>query len=157
MLTISIDGKITDVNEASVNITGHPRETLIGSDFSDYFTEPEKAGEGYRRAFEKGFVSDFPLTIKHTEGKLTDLLYNASVYRDESGKIQGIFAAARDITAQKKLAEKEIAEREKESLRIAELEKFTKLSVGRELKMIELKNEIEALKLKLNKSENYES
>lgn len=157
LLTISIDGKITDVNEASVNITGHTRETLIGSDFSDYFTDHEKAREGYRQVFEKGFVSDLPLTLKHTEGKLTDVSYNASVYRDERGKIQGIFAAARDITAQKKLAENEIAEREKESLRIAELEKFTKLSVGRELKMIDLKNEIAALKSQLSKPKNYES
>ena len=101
LVTISDSGKITDVNEASVNITGVPREKLIGTDFSNYFTEPEKAEDGYLRVFEKGLVSDYPLTIKHIDGKLTDVLYNASVYKDDKGKVLGVFAAARDITEQK--------------------------------------------------------
>jgi len=58
-----------------------PRDKLIGTDFSDYFTEPEKAREGYQQVFAKGFVTDYPLTIRHKDGKLTDVLYNASVYR----------------------------------------------------------------------------
>src|SRR4029079_5950758 len=101
LVTISPEGKITDVNEASVNATGYPREKLIGNDFSDYFTEPEKAKEGYKQVFEKGFVSDYPLTIRHKNGKLTDVLYNATVYKDELNNVLGVFAAARDITAQK--------------------------------------------------------
>lgn len=145
LVTISADGKILDVNEASVKVTGVSREKLIGTDFSNYFTEPSKAQEGYRQVFEKSFVADYPLTIRHASGKLTDVLYNASVYKDNKGNVLGVFAAARDITAQKQLAEKEIAEREKELLRIEELERFRKLTVGRELKMIELKKEIEGL------------
>ncbi len=82
LVTISPDGKITDVNEATIKITGVPREKLIGTDFSDYFTEPEKAREGYQQVFAKGFVTDYPLTIRHRDGHLTDVLYNASVYRD---------------------------------------------------------------------------
>ena len=104
LVTISINGKITDVNEASIKVTGIPREELIGNDFSNYFTEPKKAEEGYRQVFEKGFVSDYPLTIKHKNGKLTDVLYNASVYKDDKGNVLGVFAAARDITAQKMLS-----------------------------------------------------
>jgi PAS domain S-box-containing protein len=102
LVTISADGKITDVNEASVKVTGISREKLIGMDFSNYFTEPEKAQEGYRQVFEKGFVADYPLTIKHKNGKLTDVLYNASVYKDDKGNVLGVFAAARDITQSKK-------------------------------------------------------
>jgi len=109
LVTISPEGKITDVNEASVKVTGVPREKLIGTDFADYFTEPEKAREGYKKVFEKSIVSDYPLTIRHENGKLTDVLYNASVYKDDKGNVLGVFAAARDITEQKRI-EKELIE-----------------------------------------------
>ncbi len=102
LVTISPEGKITDVNEGSVKVTGVSRDKLIGADFSDYFTEPEKAREGYREAFSKGSVTDYPLTIRRDDGRLTDVLYNASIYRDVEGKVLGVFAAARDVTEQKK-------------------------------------------------------
>lgn len=104
LVTINVEGKITDVNEASIKVTGISREKLIGTDFSSYFTEPEKAQEGYRQVFEKSFVADYPLTIKHQNGKLTDVLYNASVYKDDKGDVIGVFAAARDVTEQKLLS-----------------------------------------------------
>ncbi|MDQ3234399.1 MAG: PAS domain S-box protein, partial [Pseudobdellovibrionaceae bacterium] len=105
LVTISAEGKITDVNEATINITGVEREKLIGTDFSDYFTEPQKAREGYKQVFEKGFVTDYPLTICHRVGRLTDVLYNASVYRDSRGNVLGVFAAARDVTTQKQASQ----------------------------------------------------
>jgi len=105
LVTISADGKITDVNEASIKVTGVEREKLIDTDFSDYFTEPQKAEEGYQQVFEKGFVADYPLTIKDKNGKLTDVLYNASVYKDGKGKVLGVFAAARDVTSQKQASQ----------------------------------------------------
>jgi PAS domain S-box-containing protein len=146
LVTISPDGKITDVNAATVKVTGVPREQLTGTDFSNYFTEPEKARQGYQQVFAVGSVTDYPLTIRHKQGELTDVLYNASVYRDASGNVLGVFAAARDVTARKK-AEAQLAEqRQRELERLAELEKFQKLTVGRELKMVELKKEIEDLK-----------
>ncbi len=149
LVTISADGKITDVNEATIKVTGVSREKLIGTDFANYFTEPETAREGYMQVLAKGYVTDYPLTIRHGEGKLTNVLYNASVYKDVAGNALGVFAAARDITAQKK-AEAQVAEqRTKELERLAELERFQRLTVGRELKMIELKKEIEELKRRL--------
>ena len=102
LVTINPEGKITDVNEATVQATGSSREQLIGSDFSEYFTEPEKAKAGYRQVFTEGFVKDYPLAIRHKSGKITDVLYNAALYRNEVGEIQGVFAAARDITELKK-------------------------------------------------------
>ncbi|MDQ3099634.1 MAG: ATP-binding protein, partial [bacterium] len=102
LVTISPDGKITDVNDATIKVTGIPKENLIDTDFSNYFTEPEKASEGYQQVFKKGFVTDYPLTIRHADGKrLTDVLYNASVYKDDKDNVLGIFAAARDITERK--------------------------------------------------------
>ena len=152
LVTISPAGTITDVNEATVKVTGLSRNELIGTDFSTYFTEPAKAREGYQQVFAQGSVTDYPLTIRHRNGALTEVLYNASVYKDVDGNVLGVFAAARDVTAQRK-AEGQIAEqrmlaeqRTKELEKLAELERFQKLTVGRELKMIELKKEIEELK-----------
>jgi PAS domain S-box-containing protein len=98
LVTISADGKITDVNNATERVTGVNRDKLIGTDFADYFTEPEKAREGYQLVFFEGFVTDYPLAIRHVSGKVIEVLYNASVYRDEKGCILGVFAAARNIT-----------------------------------------------------------
>jgi PAS domain S-box-containing protein len=103
LVTINPEGKVTDVNSATELATGVSREQLIGSDFSDYFTEPEKAREGYRTAFLKGTVRDYPLAIRHRSGMITDVLYNATIYRNEAGEIQGILAAARDITETKEI------------------------------------------------------
>jgi PAS domain S-box-containing protein len=146
LVTISAEGKITDVNEATVKVTGVARERLVATDFANYFTEPEKAREGYQRVFSQGFVTDYPLTIRHVDGRLTDVLYNASVYRDSSGKVLGVFAAARDVTELKRTEAELANQRARELERLAELERFHKLTVGRELKMIELKKEIEQLK-----------
>ncbi|MGB9939098.1 AAA family ATPase [Methanosarcina sp.] len=102
LVTIGPDGKITDVNKATELVTGYSREELIGTDFSEYFTKPEKARKGYQHVFQKGLVRDYPLRIQHKDGHITPVLYNASIYRDESGEVIGIFAAARDITELKK-------------------------------------------------------
>ena len=107
LVTISQEGKITDVNEATLKVTGMHREELVGTDFSNYFTEPDKAREGYQGVFAKGFVTDYPLTIRHKDGHVTDVLYNASVYRNEAGEVLGVFATARDIT-ERKLAEQKL-------------------------------------------------
>ena len=107
LFTISPEGKITDMNNASVNITGVSRENLIGTDFFDYFTEPRKAREVYREVFANGFVSDYPLTIR--DGKLTDVLFNGSVYKDDKGAVLGVVVVARDITEQRRI-EKENTE-----------------------------------------------
>jgi PAS domain S-box-containing protein len=149
LVTISPEGKITDVNEATIKVTGLPREKLIGTDFANYFVEPEKAREGYQRVFSRGFVTDYPLTIRHVNGRLTDVLYNASVYRDAQGNALGIFAAARDVSALKKTEAELADQRGRELERLAELERFQKLTIGRELRMIELKKEIEDLKRRI--------
>ncbi len=102
LVTISAQGKITDVNEASAQATGVAREQLIGTDFCDYFTSPDEARTGYQKVFSEGFVRDYPLAIRHTTGRIMDVLYNASVYKDDKGQVLGVFAAARDVTERKR-------------------------------------------------------
>ena len=106
LVTIGIDGKITDVNIATENATGFSRETLIGSDFSCFFTEPGKAIIGYKRVLEEKFIVDYPLTIHHKSNKLMNVMFNGSVYYNEEGELIGVFAAARDITQLKESEEK---------------------------------------------------
>ena len=106
LVTISPDGKITDVNSATEKVTGFSRKELIGADFSNYFTDPARAGAGYQQVFREGWVQDYELEIRHRDGHITPVVYNASVYRDEAGEVIGVFAAARDIT-QRKRAEAE--------------------------------------------------
>ncbi len=109
LVTINPDGKITDVNEATMRATGIAREALVGSDFSNYFTEPDKARSGYREVYARGFVTDYPLAIRHVSGAVTDVLYNASLYRDEKGEVAGVFAAARDVSALKRAEQDRLA------------------------------------------------
>ena len=104
LVTISAEGKITDMNEALVNITGMSRLELTDSDFFDYFTEFQKAREVYEEVFAKGSVANSPLTIRHKDGKLTDVLFNGSVYKDDKGNVLGVVVVARDITDQKRVA-----------------------------------------------------
>jgi PAS domain S-box-containing protein len=104
LVTINTNGKITDMNEALVNITGMTRNELTDSDFFDYFTEQQKAREVYQEVFEKGSVADSPLTLRHKEGKLTDVLFNGSVYKDDKGNVVGVVIVARDVTDQKRVA-----------------------------------------------------
>ncbi len=102
LVTINAEGKITDANKATEEVTGYARDELIGSDFSDYFTEPEVARRGYQQVFADGFVKDYALAIQNKSGSITDVMYNATVYQDEAGKVQGVFAAARDLTELKR-------------------------------------------------------
>ncbi|MCC7264602.1 MAG: PAS domain S-box protein [Candidatus Latescibacteria bacterium] len=122
LVTISPEGKIMDVNQATETATGYPREELIDTDFCDYFAEPETARRGYQRAFHDGLVRDYPMELRHRDGRVISVLYNASVYRDEAGTVIGVFAAARDLTERKRL--------EQELIRIQRLRAVGELSAG---------------------------
>jgi len=96
------NGIITDVNTATEKATGLPREKIIGTDFSEYFTEPDKARVAYKQVFDIGKVINYELNLKHINGSSIPVLYNASVYKDDEGEVIGVFAAARDITTIRK-------------------------------------------------------
>jgi PAS domain S-box-containing protein len=109
LVAISPEGKITDVNAATEEATGRDRRELVGADFTECFTEPEKARESYQNVLANGLTRDYPLTIRHASGHTTDVLYNASLFRDEAGAVQGVFAAARDVTERRR-AERSMVE-----------------------------------------------
>jgi len=102
LVAISSDGTITDVNTATEEATGVPRDRLIGSDFASYLTEPDKARAGFRNVLEVGVVRDFPLTLKRASGETMDVLYSGTVHRDAAGEVQGVLITARDVTEAKK-------------------------------------------------------
>ncbi len=109
MITISREGRIADVNQAMVRTTGFDEKSLIGTDFSGYFTNPESARAAYRKAFEEGDISDYELDLKHRDGSTMPALCNAAIYKDAQGKVLGVFATVRDITERKR-AEEEISQ-----------------------------------------------
>lgn len=109
LVTINSKGKITDVNEALIRVTGIDRNNLINTNFSHYFTDRQKAQEGYLEVLRKGYANDYPLTIIHKNGTLTDISFNASIYNDDLGNFEGIVIVARDVTEQKRTA-KELTE-----------------------------------------------
>ncbi|RBN51345.1 response regulator [Flavobacterium psychrolimnae] len=103
LFAISPEGKITDMNNASVEVTGIGRQELIGTNFFEYFTEPEKALEVYQKVFEKGFIADSPLILRHKNGKLIHVLFNGAVYNDDKENVLGAAIVARDVTNQKRI------------------------------------------------------
>jgi PAS domain S-box-containing protein len=105
LVTVSPDLTVTDVNDQMVRLTGCSRDELVGSSFKDYFTEPERASAGVRQTLEEGMVTNYELALKSRTGKRTVVSFNAGTFKDTAGKVAGILAAARDITAQKKLEE----------------------------------------------------
>ncbi|UFS69584.1 PAS domain S-box protein [Geomonas sp. RF6] len=109
LLTMSPQGEISDVNEAMMALTGRSREALVGSFFAEHFTDPEKAREVRAKVFAEGSLRDYPLTLRSLSGQLSEVLYNAVVYRDEAGEVAGAFAAARDMT-QRQAIEAELRE-----------------------------------------------
>ena len=72
-VVVNLEGKITDVNQAFIKATGITRVKLINTDFSNHFNDSIKAKEAYLKVFKKGFVIDYPLTLKHKNGNLTDI------------------------------------------------------------------------------------
>ncbi|MBI4402567.1 MAG: PAS domain S-box protein [Deltaproteobacteria bacterium] len=103
LMTTDPLGVITDVNQQMEALTGYSREELIGTPCKNYFTDPKSAEEGVKRVIREGKVTNYELTVKSKTGTKTVVSYNAVTFEDEGGKLQGVFAAARDITEQKKL------------------------------------------------------
>jgi PAS domain S-box-containing protein len=107
-------GIITDVNKQMEALTGCTRDELIGAPFKDYFTNPERAEAGIKLVLGEGKVIDYELTARARDGKETVVSYSATTFHDRDRKLQGVFAAARDVTERK---------RYEQSLRLADQRK----------------------------------
>ncbi len=105
LVTVDPAGTITDVNDRMCQMTGYHRAELIGTPFADYFTDPERARTGVQQTFDAGFVTEYALTLVARTRRLLQVSFNASVFKDPSGNVKGIFASARDITDRVRLEE----------------------------------------------------
>ena len=109
LITTDPRGIITDVNKQMEALTGCTRDELIGAPFKDYFTEPERAEAGIKLVLGEGKVTDYELTARARDGQETVVSYNATTFHDRDRKLQGVFAAARDVTERSRL-EKQMRE-----------------------------------------------
>jgi len=105
LITTDPRGIITDVNKQMEALTGCTRDELIGAPFKGYFTDPERAQAGIKLVLGEGKVTDYELTARARDGKETVVSYNASTFHDRDRKLQGVFAAARDVTERKRYEE----------------------------------------------------
>jgi diguanylate cyclase (GGDEF)-like protein/PAS domain S-box-containing protein len=121
IMTVSPEGKITDINEAAVRALDKPRETIIASDFASYFTEPDRAQVACRTVLATGYVTNYQLTIRQSSDELIHVLLNASIYRNPQGEPEGVFAAARDVTEQRRRTEELARLHEQMTATVAEL------------------------------------
>ena len=103
LMTTDPLGIITDINQQMEALTGFSREHLVGSPFKQYFTDPDRAEDGIRQVLHEGKVTNYELTAQSRDGTTTVVSYNASTFFDHDGKLQGVFAAARDVTEQRTL------------------------------------------------------
>ncbi len=107
LMTTDPAGIITDVNQQMASLTGCTRDELIGAPFKNYFTDPARAENAIHLVLSKKKVTNYELTARDRDGKETVVSYNATTFYDRNRRLQGVFAAARDIT-ERKLAEKQI-------------------------------------------------
>ena len=103
IMTTDPSGIITDVNKQMEALTGCTRDELIGAPFKNYFTDPERAEASIKAVLSEKKVSGYELTARARDGKETVVSYNAMTFYDRDRRLQGVFAAARDITERKRL------------------------------------------------------
>ncbi len=116
LMTTNPSGIITDVNKQMEALTGCTRDELIGSPFKSHFTDPERAGAGIKLVLNEKKVTDFELTACARDGKKTVVSCNATTFYDRDRTLQGVFAAARDVTERKQVeAELQLAKAAAES------------------------------------------
>ena len=110
LMTCDPRGIITDINKQTETLTGCTRDELIGAPFKNYFTDPARAEAGIKRVLNEGKVTNYELTARARDGKETVVSYNATTFHDRDRSLQGVFAAARDVTELKRFEQTLAAE-----------------------------------------------
>jgi PAS domain S-box-containing protein len=157
LMTVNADGKIMDINMATARITGVDREKLLGSDLTEYFTDPEEARRAYTIAFSEGTVRDYPLIVKNINGEVREVLFTATIFKDVKGDVVGVFASVHDITDFRKIEE----ELRKSKEMLEKINKYENDIRENERELIsreihdELGQSLTALKLDLGRMKNY--
>ena len=103
LMTTDPSGIITDINKQMEDLTGCTRDELIGAPFKSYFTDPERAAAGIQLVLSENKVTNYELTARARNGRQTVVSYNATTFYDRDRRLQGVFAAARDVTEGKRL------------------------------------------------------
>ena len=103
LMTTDPSGTITDVNKQMEALTGCTRDELIGAPFKNYFTDPERAEAGIKLVLAEKKVTNYELTARTRDGAQTVVSYNATTFYDRDRRLQGVFAAARDVTERKRV------------------------------------------------------
>jgi PAS domain S-box-containing protein len=101
-MTTDPAGIITDVNKQMEALTGSTRDELIGAPFKNYFTDPQRAEASIKLALRGNRVTNYELTARNWDGSETVVSFNATTFYDRDRKLQGVFAAARDVTELKR-------------------------------------------------------
>jgi PAS domain S-box-containing protein len=101
LITTDPSGIISDVNKQMEALTGCTRDELIGAPFKNYFTDAERAEAGINRVLSQTKLTNYELTARGRDGRETVVSYNATTFYDRDRNLQGVFAAARDITERK--------------------------------------------------------
>jgi PAS domain S-box-containing protein len=103
LMTTDPSGIISDVNKQMEALTGCTRDELIGAPFKNYFTDPQRAEAAIKRVLNENKVTNYELTARDRDGRETVVSYNATTFYDRDRNLQGVFAAARDVTERKLL------------------------------------------------------
>jgi PAS domain S-box-containing protein len=103
IMTTDLQGIVTDANRQMEALTGCTRDELIGAPFKSFFTDPERADASIKLVLAEGKVTNYELTARHWDGRQTVVSYNATTFYDRERRLQGVFAAARDVTVSKQM------------------------------------------------------
>ena len=103
LMTTDPAGIITDVNKQMEELTNCTRDELIGSLFNSYFTDSDRAQLSITKVLSEKKVTNYELTARGRDGRETVVSYNATTFYDRDRRLQGVFAAARDVTERNRL------------------------------------------------------